>query len=97
MHKSWNSTGFYLRAFALSDVNMFADDAEIHYSHSDFSTVEWRLQVDIQYVSVWLAANKLTLNNIVKSLCTYADWLPSWESVLTCCSSKISFCYIQSI
>ena len=24
-----------------SDVNMFADDTEIHFSHSDLLTVEW--------------------------------------------------------
>ena len=51
-----------------SDVNMFADDTEIHYSYSDLSTVERTLQADIQNVSVWLVANRLKLN-IVKSLC----------------------------
>ena len=53
---------------SLSDVNMFADDTEIHFSHSDLLTVERTLQADIQNVSFWLVANKLKLN-IVKSLC----------------------------
>ena len=47
---------------------MFADDTEIHFSHSDLLTVERTLQADIQNVSFWLVANKLKLN-IVKSLC----------------------------
>ena len=47
-----------------SDVNMFADDTEIHFSHSDLLTVERTLQ-PIFRMSL---ANKLKLN-IVKSLC----------------------------
>ena len=47
---------------------MFADDTELHFCHSDLSTVEQTLQADIQNVSVWLVAKKLKLN-IIKSLC----------------------------
>ena len=31
----------------VSDVNMFADDTEIHFSHSDLLTVERTLQADM--------------------------------------------------
>ena len=55
-------------AISSSDVNMFADDTEIHFSHGDLLTVEQTLQTDLQSVSAWLVTNKLKLN-IVKSLC----------------------------
>ena len=53
---------------SLSDVNMFADDMEIHFSHGNLSTVEQTLQANLQNVSGWLVTNRLKLN-IVKSLC----------------------------
>jgi len=46
-----------------SDINMFADDTEFLFSHSNLSTCT--LQIDIWNVSIW---NKLKLN-VVKSLC----------------------------
>ena len=46
-----------------SDVDMFADDTEIHFSHSDLLTVEQTLQADIQNVSFWLVAKNLILLN----------------------------------
>ena len=55
-------------AISLSDVNMFADDTEIHFSHGNLSTVEQTLQADLQNISGWFVTNKLKLN-IVKSLC----------------------------
>ena len=53
---------------SLSNINMFADDTELHFSHRDLSTVEQTLQTDIDNASVWLVVNKLKLN-VVKSLC----------------------------
>ena len=52
----------------LSAINMFADDTELHFSHSDLLTVEQTLQSDIWNVSIWLVVNELKLN-VVKSLC----------------------------
>ena len=51
-YKGWSPTGLYLGtpafltlyylmlAISSSDVNMFADDTEIHFNHGDLSTVE---------------------------------------------------------
>jgi len=46
---------------------MFADDTELHFSHSNLSTVEQTLQTDIWNVSTWVVVNKLKLN-VLKSL-----------------------------
>ena len=51
-----------------SDVNMFADDTEFHYCHSDFFTVEHTPQADLENISIWLIVNRLKLN-ISKSHC----------------------------
>jgi len=48
-----------------SDVSMFADDTEIHFSHGDLLTVEQTLQADLQNVSARLVTNKLNLNRYV--------------------------------
>ena len=47
---------------------MYADDMELHFSHSDFSVVEKTLQADVENVSTWLIVNWLKLN-LTKSLC----------------------------
>ena len=53
-----------------SDVNVFANDTGLHFSHNDLLIVEQTIQADIQNVSVWLVANKLKLN-VAKSLCMF--------------------------
>jgi len=55
-------------AISLSDINMYADDTEIHFSNNDLSVVEKALQTDVDNVSVWLVVNRLKLN-VSKSLC----------------------------
>ena len=63
-------------AISLSDINMYADDTELHFSNSDLSVVEKTLQAD---VSAWLVVNRLKLNTS-KSLCMlimYAHWFSS--------------------
>ena len=56
------------RVISQLDINMFADDTELHFSHSNLSIMEQTLQTDIWNVSTWLVVNKLKLN-VVKSLC----------------------------
>ena len=51
-----------------SDINMFADDTDFHYCHSNLSTVECALQTDLKNISVWLMVNRLKLN-VSKSHC----------------------------
>ena len=45
-----------------SDINMFADDTEFHYCHSNLLTVEHTLQADLENISIWLMVNRLKLN-----------------------------------
>ena len=51
-----------------SDISMYADYTELHFSSSDLSVVEKTLQADVDNVSTWLIANRLKLN-VSKSLC----------------------------
>ena len=53
---------------SLSDINMYADDMELHFSHGDLFVVEKTLQADVENVSTWLVVNRLKLN-VIKSLC----------------------------
>ncbi len=43
-------------------VNMFADDTQIETAGYDVNTIAEELNQDLENVSVWLSANKLTLN-----------------------------------
>ena len=38
-------------------VNLYANDAELHYSHSDVHTVESYIQTDLDAVELWLPRN----------------------------------------
>ena len=51
-----------------SDINIFADDTELHYCHSNLLTVEHTLQADLENISIWLMVNRLKLN-VSKSHC----------------------------
>ena len=48
-------------AISLSDINMYADDTELHFSDSDLPVVENILQTDADNVSKWLVVNRLKL------------------------------------
>ena len=50
------------------DINMFADDTELHYCHSHLQRVEEILQNELEQVSNWMTVNRLKLN-VDKSLC----------------------------
>ena len=43
-------------------LDLFADDAELHYSHSDLRVVETCLQSDLDSVADWLDSSRLRLN-----------------------------------
>jgi len=49
-----------------SMLDLYADDAEMHCSHSDLSVVESYLQSDLDAVTHWLCSSQLCLN-VVKS------------------------------
>jgi len=53
-----------------SDINMYADDTELHFSNKELSVVEKTLQADINNVSTWLVVNRLKLS-VSKSLCMF--------------------------
>ena len=53
---------------SLSDTIMYADDTDLHFSHSDLSVVENILHADVENVSTWLIVNRLRLN-VIQSLC----------------------------
>jgi len=55
-------------AISSTDINMYADDMKLHFSHSDFSVMENTLQADVECVSSGLIVNRLKLN-LTKSLC----------------------------
>jgi len=38
-------------AIASTDINMYADGTELHFSHSDFSVTEKTLQADVENFS----------------------------------------------
>ena len=44
------------------DINMFADDTELHYCHSHLQRVEEVLQNELEQVSNWMTVNRLKLN-----------------------------------
>ena len=44
------------------DVNLYADDTELHYCHSDFRQLECILQCAVTQLFIWLVANKLKLS-----------------------------------
>lgn len=41
---------------------LFADDAVLIHSHTDINTLNTKIQEDLNKISTWLSANKLTLN-----------------------------------
>ena len=45
-----------------SDINMYADDTELHFSHSDLSVVEKTLQAEVENIFTWLVVNRLRLS-----------------------------------
>ena len=47
-------------------LDLYADDAELHCSHSDLCVVESLLQSDLNAVACWLCSSQLSLN-VVKS------------------------------
>ena len=49
-------------------LDLYADDAELHCSHSDLHVVETCLQYDLDSVSTWLHSSHLCLN-VYKSNC----------------------------
>jgi len=49
-----------------SVLDLYADDAEMHCSHSDLGVVEKCLQSDLNNVAHWLCSSRLCLN-VVKS------------------------------
>ena len=50
------------------DINMYADDTELHYCHSQLQRAEQVLQNEVERVSDWMAVNRLKLN-VTKSVC----------------------------
>ena len=59
------------------DINMYADDTELHFCHSQLGRVEQALQSEIEQVSNWMAVNRLKLN-VTKSVCML---IGSWQRV----------------
>ena len=49
------------------DINMYADDTELHFCHSQLGRVEQVFQSEIEQVSNWMAVNRLKLN-VTKSV-----------------------------
>jgi len=49
-----------------STMNLYADDSELHYSHSDLGVVEAQVQSDLDKVVQWMSSSYLCLN-VVKS------------------------------
>ena len=56
-------------SITLCDVNMYADDTELHYSSSQLERVEQVLQNGLEEASNWMSVNGFKLN-IDKSVCT---------------------------
>jgi len=50
------------KAVKVCELNLYADDMELHCSNVDLSCVESDLQEDIQSVNSWLCVNCLTLS-----------------------------------
>ena len=55
---------YQIQLIATCDINMFADDTELHYCHR----VEEVLQNELEQVSNWMTVNRLKLNVNI-SLC----------------------------
>ena len=51
-----------LMIFQLVDVNLYADDTDLHYCHSDFRQLECILQCVVTQLFTWLAANTMKLS-----------------------------------
>ena len=49
-----------------STMDLYADDAELHYSHSDLGVVEAQVQSDLDKIARWISSSHLCLN-VVKS------------------------------
>ena len=50
------------------DINMYADDTELHYCCSHLQKMEQVLQTELERVSNWMVVNRLKLN-VNKSMC----------------------------
>ena len=50
------------------DINMYADDTELHYCHSQLENVEQVLQTQLERVHSWMTVNRFKLS-IAKSVC----------------------------
>ena len=49
-----------------SILDLYADDAELHFSHPDLNVVQTQLQLDLNAVAQWINSSRLCLN-VVKS------------------------------
>ena len=58
----------FLLAVEEVDVNLYADNTELHNCHSKFEQLEVILQSALTQLFIWLAANKLKLS-APKSTC----------------------------
>jgi hypothetical protein len=58
-------TGFYLCS-ALFDFYLFADDANLFYSHKDIDTMQQNINSELSNVHTWLCSNKLSLNILIE-------------------------------
>jgi len=45
-----------------SNTDLYADDSELHYSHSDLGVVETQVQSDLDKVARWMSSSHLCLN-----------------------------------
>lgn len=46
-----------------SDINMYADDTEMHCTNKDLAAVEHNLQADLHRVESWMISNRLKFNS----------------------------------
>jgi len=61
-------TNDLLSSVSICDINMYADDTELHYCHSQLQRVEQVLQNELEQVYNWLAVNRFKLS-VAKLLC----------------------------
>ena len=47
---------------SIFDFHLFADDSNLFYTHSDLQHVEENVNRELSEISLWLRANKLSLN-----------------------------------
>ncbi len=45
-----------------SELHLYADDTEFHYSHESFETLLSSLQEDLEFLGLWMTCNKLSVN-----------------------------------